>query len=550
MPSVLWVVLLLVGFQGRGQAPINTAPTRGSIEGVVIRAGAAVDIAPLANVQVELKPGGMTASTGKFVFRNLPAGRYTLSVKRDGFMLQEDPKHGLTPTGMIVTLAAGQALKDVVLPMIPMPAISGRVYDPGGEPLAAAVVQAYARRYTPYGPQLKAIRKVLSDDLGEYRLYWLNFGEYVIGASYGDRVLRSALGAVHLSANVPKQDDGYTTVFYGRASSASQADTVRVAPGIEAGSVNIPFGDVPRFKVQGRLVSAAASFLGVSIFFASEGTDLVLTDDPMVKAGAGGSFELRGVSPGRYVLLAASNEVSSDLVPMIVTDRNVENFTIPMNPTVRVGGRISGDGRGAANPNMSGVQLSLLRSSSQIDQRFNARLSADGTFTIADVGQGEYDVLVESLPATLYIKSIQYGRREIPAGRLRIGNDPNARLDIALGVSSGVVGGHVMDRAGFPAAGTQVVLVPEQAYRLRPDRYIAGYTDAMGNFQLTSVPPGRYTAFAFERIEPYSYYAFAYDPRVESRFGDRGEPVTIGETGDRMLELKLVPASETAGGLQ
>jgi hypothetical protein len=171
-----------------------------------------------------------------------------------------------------VTVAIGQAVKNVTISMVPAPAISGVVYDPFGDPLAAAVVQAYARRYTPHGPQLQALRKTLTNDLGEFRLFWLNFGEYVLGASYGDRALASALGMVRLSANVPKPDDGYVPVYYSDAMQPPQGQTIRLAPGSDTGNLTFNLHDFSRFRIRGRIIP---SMPNSSIAFVPKGTDLV-----------------------------------------------------------------------------------------------------------------------------------------------------------------------------------------------------------------------------------------------------------------------------------
>src|SRR5439155_8552050 len=84
-------------------------------------------------------------------------------------------------------------------------------YFPNGEPLAAAVVQAYRWRYTPFGRRMKIVKTALTDDSGEYRLFRLTFGEYIVSASYSHRSQRSALNGRQVSANVPDPDEGYTT---------------------------------------------------------------------------------------------------------------------------------------------------------------------------------------------------------------------------------------------------------------------------------------------------------------------------------------------------
>src|SRR6516164_5734014 len=111
---ILWILFLFAGQQ--------PAVPRVSVQGKVIRAGAAGAGAPeqIENAQVELKPGNRSMFTdagGAFSFQYLPPGQYTISFKHAGFVPLEDPRHGLTASGLNVTLTAGQTLKDVVLPM-------------------------------------------------------------------------------------------------------------------------------------------------------------------------------------------------------------------------------------------------------------------------------------------------------------------------------------------------------------------------------------------------------------------------------------------------
>src|SRR5262245_4228530 len=131
MVSIVWLLLLFQGLQG---ARPSLPAARGSIEGRIVRAGVAGAAAPqgLPDAHVELKPGNVSLATGPggaFTFRNLAPGRYTIAFTRDGFVPQEDRKRGITTAGLIITVDAGQILKDIVLPMIPTPVITGRVVD-------------------------------------------------------------------------------------------------------------------------------------------------------------------------------------------------------------------------------------------------------------------------------------------------------------------------------------------------------------------------------------------------------------------------------------
>src|SRR5437870_2984248 len=119
MLPFLWLALWLVGLQAGAAPRPNSAPARASIQGVVVRAGAAAAGAPqeLSDARVELKPGNVSVFTGPggaFSFRNLAPGRYTISFTHDGFIPQEDRRRGLTISGLSLTLTAGQILKDIV----------------------------------------------------------------------------------------------------------------------------------------------------------------------------------------------------------------------------------------------------------------------------------------------------------------------------------------------------------------------------------------------------------------------------------------------------
>src|SRR5437867_4431906 len=298
MSSILWLTLWLAGLQVGSAARANAPPARASIQGVVVRAGAAAAGAPdgLADARVELKPGNTSVFTGPggaFTFRNLAPGRYTLSFSHDGFIPQEDRRRGLTASGLSITLAVGQTVKDIVLPMIPTPVITGRVFDPHGEPLAAALVRAYRRQYTPNGTQLKVARKGMTNDLGEFRLFGLNFGTYFVGAGYSDRDRAAAIGKTHLSANVSKADEGYATVFYDGAEDISRAQPAHLAPGVDSGPLNIILSDTARFTIRGQVLPLVA---GTRIYMAPKGSDLAEATY-FIYPNVNGAFEIRGVSP-------------------------------------------------------------------------------------------------------------------------------------------------------------------------------------------------------------------------------------------------------------
>jgi hypothetical protein len=545
MSPVLCLALWLSALQVRPAPRPDAAPPRASIQGIVVRAGAAAGAREgLAAAQVELKPGNVSVFTdpdGVFTLRNLAPGRYTISVKHDGFILQEDRRRGLTESGLNLTVLAGQTIKDIVLPMVPAPVISGKVIDPHGEPLAAALVRTYKRRYTPNGTQLRAIRKGMTDDMGEFRLFGLTFGEYFVSAGYGDRDRAAGIGNARLSTNVSKADDGYATMFYDGSEDISRARVAHLAPGFDLGTLNIYLTDSGRFKIRGQVLPLIG---GTKIMLAPQGSDLTETEY-FTAPNARGEFEVGGLSPGSYLLFAtaAGDTMSSDVIPVNVTDRDIDGVRLALTQTIPIAGGVFWEG----NPreNFSELQVTLVRSNPEFDQKIDARPAPDGTFVFEHVStQAEYDVAIQP-PAGAYVKSITSGIRNVMAGKSRLVQS----LRIVLASATDALDVRAT-KGNDRAPGVLVVLIPEPSLRRRADRYITGFTEDSGSLTLSAVPPGRYTAYAFEQIEADAYYALAYNPAAGERFRDRAVAVTVGEGGTKAIQLSVIPAAETAGGLQ
>src|SRR6185503_8711747 len=138
--------------------------------------------------------------------------------------------------------------------------------------------------------------------MGEFRLFGLNFGDYFVSAGYSDRDRAAAVGRTQLSANVSRADDGYATVFYDAAEDLSLAQPAHVAPGMDTGSLNIYLRDSKRFSIFGQVIPRTSS---TRIIFVPKGGDLTQPDD-VIQPNALGGFEIRGVSPGSYLLLATA----------------------------------------------------------------------------------------------------------------------------------------------------------------------------------------------------------------------------------------------------
>jgi hypothetical protein len=125
-----------------------------------------------------------TDLAGRWEFKNLPAGRFTLSASKPQYVTLEYGQRIPTEAGRPVELGAGQTIERVEFRLPRGSVISGRVVDDLGEPAASIFLQAYRIQFVSGRRQLAPTGVfAVSDDLGQYRLAGLPPGTYYVGSS-------------------------------------------------------------------------------------------------------------------------------------------------------------------------------------------------------------------------------------------------------------------------------------------------------------------------------------------------------------------------------
>ncbi len=122
----------------------------------------------------------MTDAQGRFVFNDLPAGRFTLRATKAGWV--EGAYGRVRPEGPLqeLALADGARALDVSIAMWRTSTISGTVLDEAGEPLVLTPVRALVRSRLSREPRWTTVSTVLTDDRGRYVLAGLVPTDYVV----------------------------------------------------------------------------------------------------------------------------------------------------------------------------------------------------------------------------------------------------------------------------------------------------------------------------------------------------------------------------------
>src|SRR5207237_3039911 len=138
-------------------------------------------------------PGGrgvLTDDQGVFDLTELPAGRYTLTVSKSGFVSLSYGQRRPLQAGTPLQLGDGQQLKGIPFQLPRGSVIGGRVLDEDGEAMPGVMVRVMRYQYLQGARRLTPAGGGQTDDKGQYRVWGLMPGDYYViavarGAAFG-----------------------------------------------------------------------------------------------------------------------------------------------------------------------------------------------------------------------------------------------------------------------------------------------------------------------------------------------------------------------------
>jgi protocatechuate 3,4-dioxygenase beta subunit len=291
-------------------ASAQTAGTdqTGSVSGVVTDAlthmpvkKAMVTIYANGNFSKPVGPQSATTDgSGAFTFTNLQAGRYRLMFQQPNY-----PQARFGGAAKTVEIKAGESAGPVNEELIPGSAVSGHIVDEDGDPLPNCYVQIHPPKNLDQGVPMMGSSG--SNQEGEYRLFGIAPGKYILSAQCGTPVFQ----ARPFSAGPdPAPSKAYQTQYYPLTSEAKSAQTVELTAGNEKSGIDFQMSPTAVTQVRGAFAPGGPDW---------RGSQFNLQLSPVVEhginsgttLGAGvnpdkGTFEFRQVFPGSYILVAFS----------------------------------------------------------------------------------------------------------------------------------------------------------------------------------------------------------------------------------------------------
>lgn len=511
-----------------------------SIEGRVTNA---VTGEPLRRVGLTLGgPGRVTAETdetGRFAFQGLSAGRYALVADRAGYAKQTYGARGSSTSGTPLVLVAGQHMRDIKFKMAPAALISGRVLDEDGEPPPTnTVAMAFQSSYQRGVRQWLPVGEAMVNDLGEFRIPSLAAGSYLVAAINAQSVISTGVSAQQ-PGDKPERE--YVLTFFPSAMDAANATPIQVAAGAEAAGTAMRLQRVNTVRIKGKLVGAGegtTAMMRLSPKGVTSTTLALLQGKLVVVQQKDGSFEIKGVAPGSYMLTgilldtkAGTQLAASQLLQ--VGDRHIEGLVLqPVAGSEVAGAVVVAD---KATGSLSGVQVALEEKEYAGQGSTSATAGEDGKFKLTKVAPNAYWMQVRNLPEGAYVKSVRHGDQEVSDDSIDLSGAVAGTLQVTLSMAGAQVDGVVKGAEDKPVSGATVVLAPDSG---RYSLFKEMRTADNGSYSFKGVPPGDYKILAWTDIETGIYQ----DPDFLKRYESRAEKLSLKESDRKTLSLKVIPA--------
>ena len=488
-----------------------------------------------------------TDAQGRFEIKELPAGRYTVTASKGGYVSLQYGQRRPSESGTPIELGDGQTLDKLQIALPRGSVLGGRVTDEFGEPVANASVVAMRYSYVAGGRRLTAApgsnSRDTTDDQGSYRLFGLPPGEYFVSATLrtGGPEAAEATGEV----------SGYAATYYPGTPNMAEASRVTLAVSQENTGVSFGLIATKLVRLSGQVLTSDGTPASGGMVMLVPGGTAGGRGIVMQQGGGGGrvdrtgAFSISNVAPGRYQVQARSaGRGDGELAKMDLTvgAEDVTGLTMVTAPGAVVTGIIVSDTGEPFDFRAQQLQVAA-RAASPDSQGLGpggngaGRVGTDWAFELR--GLTDARLFRVSAPQGWALKSVSLDGQDItdapqefPPGQVVSG------VQIVLTQKVSALSGQVTDSNGKPILDAAVVVFPADETRWAfLSRFIkVARPDQEGKYRMTSLPAATdYLLVALQGLEDGQ----AGDPDFLSTVKQLASKFSLAEGETKAVDVTL-----------
>jgi hypothetical protein len=485
-------------------------------------------------------PGGrgmLTDDGGVFDFTELPAGRYTLTVSKAGFVSLSYGQRRPLQAGTPLQLADGEQLKGVQFQLPRGSVIGGRVLDEDGDAMPGVMVRVMRYQYQQGERRLTPAGNGQTDDRGQYRVWGLMPGDYYVsaimrggnfGGNFGGPGGPGGRGggrgfAVAPSSGGNEQDQiNYAPTYYPGVPSVNEAKAITVGLSQEVLDINFGMQLVRVARITGHVLNPDGSPVTSGNVNLMPDTGGARGNQIGMNVGGriqwDGAFTIASVPPGRYILRARADDGETPQFgaqPISLNGEDVSDFTVVLSTGATVSGMLTFLPGESNPPDLMQFRISAPSTDqSDFGPQPNARVDKDGRFTLTGVSAGSHLIRAGGNTTRGWIlKSVTVGGRDVTDTPIQVrSGETVSNVVVAFTDRQNEITGTVSNEQGAPVPDFTVLAFPTDSSLWRPQarQIMTARPDQTGTYRIRGLPPGEYYLVTVDPTEQGEWFEPAY----------------------------------------
>jgi hypothetical protein len=481
---------------------------------------------------VRLTWATLTNADGRFEMKDLPAGQYAVSATKLNYVWVARGSDRTMGIGAPIALAEGQAIEGLDLTLQRAGVATGRLVDEFNEPVAGARVSVV--RFQSAGGQRRLVpgRSAETNDIGEFRLFGLQPGDWYLSASVNDF---QWFGTADRSV--------YVETYYPGSGDISEAQKLTIAPGQVLSNLAMTIRPIRAARISGVVRNSQdLPIAGAHVLVTQRSRERVT----QTQTGADGSFVVGGIPPGAYTLRAGLSlvrgESDSATMNVAVTGEDIAGVELVALPPSVLRGRVVLNSTTAVVPRPSTIRIMAYT----VDGERGLTYMVDGGQAVAAVNdESTFEIKLPQGRAVIRLTGTPEWRiRRASLNGIDVtehGFDVSAgggryNLDLELTNTVTQLSGKVASSSDGRPRNSVILFAQDPSLWGFPSRHVVqSAVDRDGNYRVRVIP-GRYYAIALADVDQNQWST----PEFLTTLRDRALTLSIDEGESKTLDLNLL----------